>query len=110
MLSYLIAVAVGPYVALEQRAPKGSKAPIRNYVYRWSEAAGTKDFEEVPAMVECFEQWLGPYPFAKVSLVQTATRFGGMENAGCVFLNEGLVNGSGHIADTVSHEIAHQWF
>jgi aminopeptidase N len=104
--TYLIAVAVGPY----RWIGPPERPEIRHFVYAWCEEAARKDLAEVPAMVEFFERRLCPYPYAKVSIVQTPTRFGGMENAGCIFVREAAIDGSGRVAGTLAHELAHQWF
>ncbi|HEX8352125.1 MAG TPA: M1 family aminopeptidase, partial [Pyrinomonadaceae bacterium] len=43
-------------------------------------------------------------------LVQSSTRFGGMENSSAIFFDENAYDGSGGLEGTVAHEIAHQWF
>ncbi|MBO0799030.1 MAG: M1 family peptidase, partial [Blastocatellia bacterium] len=48
---------------------------------------------------------IGPYPYEKLALVQSSTRYGGMENASSIFLAE---NAFGELLN--AHEIAHQWF
>ena len=67
-------------------------------------------FRRAPAMVDFFTDAIGPYPFEKLANVQSATRFGGMENSSAIFYAEGAI-ASGDLSErTVSHEIAHQWF
>ena len=56
-------------------------------------------------MVEFFSNLIGPYPYEKLALVQSSTRYGGMENSSSVFLAENVFS-----EGTNSHEIAHQWF
>jgi aminopeptidase N len=61
-------------------------------------------------IVEWLSRYVAPFPYEKLSHVQSSTRFGGMENASAIFyasnafrtmmLGEGLV----------AHETAHQWF
>ena len=55
-------------------------------------------------MVEFFSNLIGPYPYEKLALVQSSTRYG-MENSSSVFLAENVFS-----EGTNSHEIAHQWF
>jgi aminopeptidase N len=67
-------------------------------------------FASAAPIVALFERLVGPFPYEKLSHLQSATRFGGMENASAIFyaydlfttrrLNEGLI----------AHETAHQWF
>jgi aminopeptidase N len=66
-------------------------------------------FRRAPDMVDHFTWTIGLYPFEKLANVQSATRFGGMENASAIFYSETGVAGSSDDG-VVSHEIAHQWF
>ncbi len=61
-------------------------------------------------MVDYFTETIGPYPFEKLANVQSATRFGGIENASAIFYGERGIASGRNIEGTVSHEIAHQWF
>lgn len=67
-------------------------------------------FRRAPAMVDFFTEAIGPYPFEKLANVQSATRFGGMENSSAIFYAEGAIANGDLSERTVSHEIAHQWF
>jgi aminopeptidase N len=61
-------------------------------------------------MVDYYASLIGPYPFEKLAHVQSATRFGGMENASAIFYtDQGLASGRS-MEGTVAHETAHQWF
>jgi aminopeptidase N len=57
-----------------------------------------------------FEEMIGPYPFDKLANVQSTTRYGGMENASCIFYAENSVTGTRSSESLIAHEIAHQWF
>ncbi len=67
-------------------------------------------FRRAGDMLDFFSQLVGPFPYDRLTHVQSSTRFGGMENPTAIFydtrayatrrLNEG----------TVAHETAHQWF
>lgn len=61
-------------------------------------------------MVDYFTETIGPFPFEKLANVQSATRFGGMENASAIFYSERGIADGRNMEGTVSHEIAHQWF
>jgi aminopeptidase N len=61
-------------------------------------------------MLEFYTNLIGPYPYEKLALVESSTRFGGMENSSNIFFDEKAFNGSGRLEGTVAHEIAHQWF
>jgi len=69
-----------------------------------------RTFLEAPEMVDYYAGLIGPYPFEKLAHVQSATRFGGMENASAIFYtDQGLASGR-NLEGTVAHETAHQWF
>ena len=42
--------------------------------------------------------------------MQSATRFGGMENSSAIFYSQQGVASGRNMEGTVSHEIVHQWF
>ncbi|MDZ7778709.1 MAG: M1 family metallopeptidase [Gemmatimonadota bacterium] len=67
-------------------------------------------FRRAAQMVDFFTELVGNYPFEKLANVQSATRFGGMENASAIFYSEQAIADGRDIESTVSHEIAHQWF
>jgi aminopeptidase N len=84
--------------------------PVSFYLYPRDREAGIKDYGRAVKMLEFFANLIGPYPYEKLALVQSSTRFGGMENSSTIFFDEMQFNGSGKLEGTVSHEIAHQWF
>jgi aminopeptidase N len=61
-------------------------------------------------MIEFYSSLVGPYPYTKLAHAQSATRFGGMENAGAIFYSERAIADGRDIEGTVAHETAHQWF
>ena len=80
------------------------------WVYPEDSAFAREVFRRAPEMVDFFTETVGPYPFEKLANVQSATRFGGMENSSAIFYSEQAI-AAGRLGEgTVSHEIAHQWF
>ena len=67
-------------------------------------------FRRAAQMVDFFTETVGDFPFEKLANVQSATRFGGMENASAIFYSEQSIASGRDMEGTVSHEIAHQWF
>jgi aminopeptidase N len=67
-------------------------------------------FGRVPEMLAYYSAIIGPYPYEKLALVESSTKFGGMENASAIFLDEKRINGKGSLESLAAHEIAHQWF
>ena len=82
---------------------------ITQWVYREDEERARELFRRAPEIVAFFDSLIGPFPYEKLALVQSSTRYGGMENASAIFFGEGVVRrGRGDVV--VAHEIAHQWF
>ena len=67
-------------------------------------------FGRAADMVDFYSELIGPYPFEKLAHVQSATRFGGMENASAIFYSEHRLASGSSVEGTVAHETAHQWF
>ena len=81
-----------------------------HYLYPKDRDNGLRDHGRALRMLEFFNGLVGPYPYGKLALVQSSTRFGGMENASNIFFDENSYDGTGKLEGTVAHEIAHQWF
>lgn len=84
--------------------------PISFYVYPEDAPHAAKNFGRVHEMMQFFTSRFGAYPYAKLALVQSSTRFGGMENASAIFFAEKSFGAERNIEGTTAHEIAHQWF
>ncbi len=90
--------------------PGGAPIPLWRVTFSEDVGAAEEGFRRAGEMVERFAGRLGPYPYRKLSLVQAATRFGGMENTTAIFFPEDAV-AAGEISETlVAHEVAHMWF
>lgn len=83
---------------------------VEYWLYPKDRDAGVKELGRTPQMVEFFRTLVGPYPYDKLAIVESSTRFGGMENASAIFLDEKRIDGEGSLERLVAHEIAHQWF
>jgi aminopeptidase N len=84
--------------------------PLFFYLFPRDRDRGIKDFGRARQMLEFYAGLVGPYPYEKLALVQSSTRFGGMENSSNIFFDEKSIKGEGLLEGTVAHEIAHQWF
>ena len=87
-----------------------ANVPVIYYLYPKDREKGIKDYGRAVQMLEFYTNLIGPYPYEKLGLVESSTRFGGMENSSNIFFDEKAFNGSGRMEGTVAHEIAHQWF
>jgi aminopeptidase N len=83
---------------------------VSAYVYPENEKEGFYDMQLALDILNWFENKIGEYPFDKLANVQSTTRFGGMENASCIFYDEKAVDGKRTMETLLVHEIAHQWF
>jgi len=83
---------------------------VSYWIYPQDVERAEPSFRRAAEMVDYFTELIGPYPFEKLANVQSATRFGGMENASAIFYSEQAIASGRDIEGTVSHEIAHQWF
>ncbi len=84
--------------------------PVQSWVYPEDRDAGFKDLGQAPPILRFFEKNLGPYPYEKLANVQSATRYGGMENAAAIFYSEESVADGKDDTPLLAHEIAHQWY
>ena len=83
---------------------------VTSWVYPQDVENAEPSFRRSAEMVDYFTDLIGPFPFEKLANVQSATRFGGMENASAIFYSEQAIAMGQNMEGTVSHEIAHQWF
>jgi aminopeptidase N len=83
---------------------------VSTWLFPQDRAAAAESFRRATAMVEYFSELIAPFPYAKLAHVQSATRFGGMENATAIFYDEQALAKGRNMEGTVAHETAHQWF
>ncbi len=81
-----------------------------HYLYPKDRDRGLTDHGRALRILEFYTSLVGPYPYEKLALVESSTRFGGMENSSNIFFDENSYDGTGKLEGTVAHEIAHQWF
>jgi aminopeptidase N len=79
-------------------------------VYPENEKEGFYDFDLAPNILAFYSAYFSPYEYEKLANVQSTTRFGGMENAGCIFYDENSIDGTRSCENLIAHEIVHQWF
>ena len=95
------------------RAPLASRPDgcieVTYWVFAPDVAVAARKFARADEMVDFFSRTVGPFPFEKLANVQSATRFGGMENASAIFYSERSIAADPD-EGVVAHEIAHQWF
>ena len=88
-----------------------TQIPIEVWTYPEDSAfADSVPFARATEIVEAGSRIIGPFPFAKLSHVQSSTRYGGMENSTEIFYAENPYVRRSMREGVVRHETAHQWF
>lgn len=120
--SYLVAVGVGPFDAVDAGRGGRNSVPIRIIVPRGRAADARYAAEIQKPALERLEAYFGsPYPYEKLDnlIIPQTVRFGAMENAGLITWNENIAlakakdetpNFRRQFASICLHETAHQWF
>jgi aminopeptidase N len=85
---------------------------IQSWVFPQNQKAGFYDYALAVPILQFMQERIGPYSYEKLANVQSKTRYGGMENASCIFYAENTISGkrSRDLEGLLAHEIAHQWF
>jgi len=84
--------------------------PVSSWIFPQNRDEGFLDYSVGDKPLEYFSELIGPYSYEKLAHVQSNTRYGGMENAGCIFYAENSVTGKNQAERLIAHETAHQWF
>jgi len=87
-----------------------STIPLTVYAFSEDAAATSILFDQSRSILRYFIDLIGPFPYEKLAQVESTTRIGGMENASAIFYQEKNFPRTEASVQTVSHEIAHQWF
>ncbi len=83
---------------------------VTSWTFPRDSANGARIFRRAGDMVRYYTDRFGDFPYEQLAHVQSATRFGGMENAGAIFYSERAIADGTLSEVTVAHETAHQWF
>jgi alanyl aminopeptidase len=120
--SYLVAFAVGPFELLDAGKAGKKGTPIRIVVPRGQKAEAAYAAATTGPLLNQLEDFFGiPYPYEKLDIVAIPRliSFGAMENAGLITYDksgmlakpeEDTIAFRRSYADTITHEMAHQWF
>ncbi|MDX2431767.1 MAG: M1 family metallopeptidase [Bacteroides sp.] len=104
----LMVLGVSPFEV--EHLESASGLPVSSWVYPQNRDEGFSDYSVALGPIDFFEKYIAPFPFTKLANVQSKTRYGGMENATCIFYNERTVTGQRDKEPLFAHEIAHQWY
>jgi len=85
--------------------------PIEVWAYPEDSAfADSVPFRRATEIVETLQRLVGPFPYETLKHVESATRYGGMENATAIFYDQQMYVRRRMGEGVVRHETAHQWF
>jgi aminopeptidase N len=101
-----------------ERAGVVEGVEVSHWTFPEDSAAGAVAFSRSTEILAFYDSLLGPYPYEKLAHVQSATKFGGMENPGAIFYGQRAIGaalgldpaGREELTGTVAHETVHQWF
>lgn len=117
--TYLMVIGVARMGRINLLTPAGtscgrdeSGACVAQDVYESPELAPRTPpgFGAAVRIVEWLSRFVAPFPYERLSHVQSSTRFGGMENAGTIFYSDNAFRNMTLGEGLVAHETAHQWF
>ncbi len=109
---YNITVNVGKYTHLKDEYinAKNGILPLDYYVLNHNAAKAGTHFQQVKRMMQCFEQWVGPYPFYADGYKLVETPYWGMEHQSCVSYGNDYEYNKFGFDFIIIHESAHEWF
>ena len=83
---------------------------LEYYVLAYNLDTARKHFEQVQGMLECFESFLGPYPFYEDGFKMVETSYWGMEHQSCIAYGNNYRNNRWGFDYIIVHESGHEWF
>lgn len=89
---------------------KYKKIPVSSWVFKQNKEQGFENYKYGTEALEYFSELIGSYSYEKLAHVQSKTRYGGMENASCIFYHENTAISNRSQEGLFAHEVAHQWF
>ena len=114
--TYLMVIGAGPLVNVPLATTGCAQADVSRcvpqsvYLMPEHQEWLPGPFAAAAPIVALFESLIGPFPYEKLAHVQSATRFGGMENATAIFYAYDLFAKRTMGEGIIAHETAHQWF
>jgi aminopeptidase N len=113
---YLMVIGAGPLTKVDLGDTACGLSEMRKCVaqsvYVFPEVRKTMpgNFAHAGDIVRFFASRVAPFPYEKLAHLQSATRFGGMENATAIFYADNLFKHNTLGEGIIAHETAHQWF
>jgi aminopeptidase N len=111
LATYLASISIDQYELATQKGPDG--VTIRNYFPKGVASTYRSPFDKLPAMIDFFNGYFGPYPFSEYGVVIAGED--GLCNDVQIALEAQTMSihcpvDSMVTETTISHELAHQWF
>jgi alanyl aminopeptidase len=118
--SYLLAMAAGPFEAVDAGTVGVKRAPLRIITPRGMTAQAKYAAEVTPQILGELEKYFGiPYPYPKLDSIAVPLFFGAMENPGLITYGQSMIlsdpaqdseSRQRGYASVAAHEMAHLWF
>ena len=118
--SYLIALAVGPFDAVDAGRAGAKKIPLRIITPHGMGEQAKYAAEVTGPILDTLEEYVGiPYPYDKLDSIAVPLMGGAMENAGLITYAQSLIlakpsedsmERQRSYASVSAHEMAHMWF
>ena len=118
--SYLVAVAVGPFEAVDLGRVGRKKTPVRIFTPKGRTNEATFAARAIPELFRRLEDYYDiPYPYEKLDHIAVPQFGGAMENAGLIVHGDTIllsppsretIEFKRFCGDVCTHEMAHQWF
>lgn len=111
--TYTMVLAAGPLVRSVHPTASAVTSPVPVDVWTWPDDSAYADsvpFHDVTAVMDVLTRFVGPFPYEKLAHVESATKYGGMENSSAIFYAEKPYADRTMKEGVVRHETAHQWF
>jgi len=89
---------------------KYNNIPVSSWVFPQNKEMGFRNYKHGTKALKYFSELIGSYSYEKLAHVQSKTRYGGMENASCIFYHENTATIDRSQERLFAHEVAHQWF
>ncbi len=121
ILNYNVTLNIAPYQFFDEihSYENGDSLTLEYFVLPQNLNIAKNHFKQVKPMMECFEQYFGPYPFIRDGYKLVESSYLGMEHQSCVAYGNGYKSGyngmdySGIGLDfdfIIIHETGHEWW
>ena len=101
------------FTVLSQRMNRdGTDTMVSAYVLQDASFGKEQSLAAAVGAVRAYSDFIGPYPYPTLNVVQTDFFIGGMEYPGVVLIDNSVYSedAAGWLEYIVAHEVGHQWF